>query len=100
MALLCPSEMEEQLERAARLEEERRRVEQEAARLEAERQEAVLAKEALVRQAEDQLKSQEQLVGSGRGRASCQAAVTRLCTICGICSLLHTKSRTFVVFFK
>ncbi|XP_062324828.1 ezrin a [Osmerus eperlanus] len=54
-------EMEEQLERAARLEEERRRVEQEAARLEAERQEAVLAKEALARQAEDQLKSQEQL---------------------------------------
>ncbi|KAK9534118.1 hypothetical protein VZT92_009187 [Zoarces viviparus] len=54
-------ELEEQLDRAMRLEEERRRVEQEAARLEAERMEAVIAKEELVRQAEDQIKSQEQL---------------------------------------
>lgn len=45
-----------------RLEEERRRAEQEAARLEAERMEAIIAKEELERQAEDQLKSQEQLV--------------------------------------
>lgn len=45
-----------------RLEEERRRVEEEAARLEAERMEAIIAKEELARQAEDQLKSQEQLV--------------------------------------
>lgn len=45
-----------------RLEEERRRVEQEAARLEAERMEAIIAKEELARQAEDQQKSQEQLV--------------------------------------
>ena len=45
-----------------RLEEERRRVEQEAARLEAERMEAIIAKEELARQAEDQMKSQEHLV--------------------------------------
>lgn len=44
-----------------RLEEERRRVEQEASRLEAERMEAIIAKEELARQAEDQIKSQEQL---------------------------------------
>ncbi|KAI3367430.1 hypothetical protein L3Q82_026285 [Scortum barcoo] len=54
-------ELREQLERAMRLEEERRRVEQEAARLEAERMEAIIAKEELARQAEDQIKSQEQL---------------------------------------
>ncbi|XP_068436139.1 ezrin a isoform X2 [Clinocottus analis] len=54
-------ELQEQLDRAMRLEEERRRVEQEAARLEAERMEAIIAKEELVRQAEDQIKSQEQL---------------------------------------
>lgn len=47
-----------------RLEEERRRVEQEAARLETERMEAIIAKEELARQAEDQIKSQEQLVGT------------------------------------
>lgn len=46
------------------LEEERRRVEQEAARLEAERMEAIIAKEELARQAEDQLRSQEQLVSA------------------------------------
>lgn len=45
-----------------RLEEERRKVEQEAARLEAERIEAIIAKEELARQAEEQIKSQEQLV--------------------------------------
>ncbi|KAM4625724.1 ezrin a isoform 2-T3 [Polymixia lowei] len=54
-------ELQEQLDRAMRLEEERRRVEQEAARLEAERVEAIIAKEELARQAEDQLKNQEQL---------------------------------------
>lgn len=47
-----------------RLEEERRRVEQEAARLETERMEAIIAKEELARQAEDQLRSQEQLVSA------------------------------------
>ncbi|XP_029348954.1 ezrin a isoform X1 [Echeneis naucrates] len=54
-------ELQEQLDRARRLEEERRRVEQEAARLETERMEAIIAKEELARQAEDQIKSQEQL---------------------------------------
>ncbi|XP_061843634.1 ezrin a [Nerophis lumbriciformis] len=54
-------ELQEQLDRAVRLEEERRKVEQEAARLETERMEAIIAKEELARQAEDQLKSQEQL---------------------------------------
>lgn len=49
-----------------RLEEERRRAEQEAARLEAERMEAIIAKEELSRQAEDQLRSQEQLVSAQR----------------------------------
>ncbi len=47
-----------------RLEEERRRVEQEAARLETERMEAIIAKEELARQAEDQMKSREQLVST------------------------------------
>uniref|UniRef100_A0A674MKH0 Ezrin a n=1 Tax=Takifugu rubripes TaxID=31033 RepID=A0A674MKH0_TAKRU len=56
-----PVELQEQLERAMRLEEERRRAEQEAARLETERMEAIIAKEELARQAEDQLRSQEQL---------------------------------------
>ncbi|XP_069567687.1 ezrin a [Brachyistius frenatus] len=54
-------ELQEQLDRAMRLEEERRRVEQEAARLEAERMEAIIAKEELARQAEDQIKNQEHL---------------------------------------
>lgn len=54
-----------QLDRARQLEEERRKVEQEAARLEAERQVALLAKEELARQAEDQMKNQEQLVSTG-----------------------------------
>uniref|UniRef100_A0AAQ6A0N8 FERM domain-containing protein n=1 Tax=Amphiprion ocellaris TaxID=80972 RepID=A0AAQ6A0N8_AMPOC len=54
-------QLQEQLDRAMRLEEERRRVEQEAARLETERMEAIIAKEELARQAEDQMKSQEQL---------------------------------------
>ncbi|XP_056249394.1 ezrin a [Seriola aureovittata] len=54
-------ELQEQLDRAMRLEEERRRVEQEASRLETERMEAIIAKEELARQAEDQIKSQEQL---------------------------------------
>uniref|UniRef100_A0A8C9SG08 Ezrin n=1 Tax=Scleropages formosus TaxID=113540 RepID=A0A8C9SG08_SCLFO len=53
--------LQEQMERAMKLELERRRVEEEAARLEAERQAALLAKEELARQAEDQMKTQEQL---------------------------------------
>lgn len=61
-----PADLQEQLDRAMRLEEERRRVEQEAARLEAERMEAIIAKEELARQAEEQMKSQEQLVSVQR----------------------------------
>ncbi|XP_062324210.1 ezrin b [Osmerus eperlanus] len=54
-------ELQEQMQRAMQLEQERRRAEDEAARLEAERQLALLAKEELARQAEDQMKSQEHL---------------------------------------
>lgn len=70
---LRPAELQEQLDRAMRLEEERRRVEQEAARLEAERMEAIIAKEELARQAEDQLKSQEQLVSARRSKESSES---------------------------
>ncbi|KAG5277295.1 hypothetical protein AALO_G00115900 [Alosa alosa] len=54
-------DLQEQMQRAMQLEQERRRAEEEAARLEADRQAALLAKEELARQAEDQMKSQEQL---------------------------------------
>lgn len=62
---LWPAELREQLDRAVRLEEERRRAEQEASRLEAERMEAIIAKEELERQTMDQIRSQEQLVSPG-----------------------------------
>lgn len=65
MAFAHCTDLQMQLDRAMRLEEERRKVEQEAARLEAERQAALLAKEELARQAEDQVKNQEQLVSTG-----------------------------------
>uniref|UniRef100_A0AAY4C7Q3 FERM domain-containing protein n=1 Tax=Denticeps clupeoides TaxID=299321 RepID=A0AAY4C7Q3_9TELE len=54
-------DLQEQLDRARHLEEERRRVEEDASRLEAERQAALLAREELARQAEDQMRSQEHL---------------------------------------
>ncbi|XP_028252852.1 ezrin b [Parambassis ranga] len=54
-------ELQDQQQRAMALEHERRRAEEEAARLEAERQAALLAKEELAQQAEQQKKSQEQL---------------------------------------
>lgn len=54
-------DLKDQLDRAIRLEAERRQVEEEAARLEAERQAALRAKEELAKQAEDQIKTQEQL---------------------------------------
>uniref|UniRef100_A0A3B3TK15 Ezrin b n=1 Tax=Poecilia latipinna TaxID=48699 RepID=A0A3B3TK15_9TELE len=57
-------DLQDQLQRAMMLEQERRRAEEEAARLEAERQAALLAKEELARQAESQLKTQEQLLES------------------------------------
>lgn len=65
MTFVHCTDLQMQLDRAVRLEEERRNVEQEAARLEAERQAALLAKEELARQAEDQIKNQEQLVSTG-----------------------------------
>lgn len=69
------------------LEQERRRAEEEAARLEAERQAALLAKEELARQAEDQKKSQEQLVSILMAPCSClnkssAVAQQRLITFC------------------
>ncbi|XP_031437439.1 ezrin b [Clupea harengus] len=54
-------DLQEQMQRAIQLEQERRRAEDEAARLESDRQAALLAKEELARQAEDQMKGQEQL---------------------------------------
>ncbi|XP_060947095.1 ezrin b [Limanda limanda] len=54
-------DLQDQMQRAMMLEQERRRAEDEAARLESERQAALLAKEELARQAEDQKKDQEQL---------------------------------------
>lgn len=59
------AELHDQMQRAIQLEEERRRAEEDAMRLEADRQAALMAKEELARQAEDQLKSQEQLVRKG-----------------------------------
>uniref|UniRef100_A0AAX7SSE1 FERM domain-containing protein n=1 Tax=Astatotilapia calliptera TaxID=8154 RepID=A0AAX7SSE1_ASTCA len=53
--------LQDQVQRAMMLEQERRRAEEEAARLEAERQAALLAKEELARHSEQQKKSQEQL---------------------------------------
>uniref|UniRef100_A0A8C4ZY80 Ezrin b n=1 Tax=Gadus morhua TaxID=8049 RepID=A0A8C4ZY80_GADMO len=58
-------ELQDQVQRAMMLDQERQRASDEAARLEMERQAALLAKEELARQAEDQMKGQEQLV-SGR----------------------------------
>uniref|UniRef100_A0A668ANU1 Ezrin b n=1 Tax=Myripristis murdjan TaxID=586833 RepID=A0A668ANU1_9TELE len=57
-------DLQDQIQRAVMLEQERRRAEDEAARLESERQAALVAKEELARQAEDQIKNQEQLVST------------------------------------
>lgn len=57
------TELSEQIEKALQLEEERKRAQEEAERLEADRVAALRAKEELERQAQDQIKSQEQLVG-------------------------------------
>ncbi|CAL8314302.1 unnamed protein product [Lota lota] len=54
-------DLQDQIQRAMMLDQERQRASDEAMRLETERQAALLAKEELVRQAEDQMKSQEQL---------------------------------------
>ncbi|XP_061774227.1 radixin-like isoform X3 [Nerophis ophidion] len=55
------TELEEQTRKALELEQERQRAKEEAQRLEKERLEAEEAKAALARQAEDQMKTQEQL---------------------------------------
>lgn len=60
---MFPAELSEQIEKALQLEEERRRAQEESERLEADRVAALRAKEELERQAQDQIKSQEQLVG-------------------------------------
>lgn len=55
-------ELEDQTRRALELEQERKRAKEEAERLEKERRNAEEAKAALAKQAEDQMKNQEQLV--------------------------------------
>ena len=59
--MLSPPELQDQIQRALQLEEERKRAQQEAERLESDRLAALRAKEELERQAADQIKSQEQL---------------------------------------
>ncbi|KAM8847518.1 ezrin b [Synchiropus picturatus] len=54
-------DLKDQRERSIKLDAEKKRAEEEAARLEEERQAALLAKEELARQAENQKKSREQL---------------------------------------
>ncbi|KAJ8797180.1 hypothetical protein J1605_017408 [Eschrichtius robustus] len=66
---LCP-ELSDQIQRALTLEEERKRAQAESERLEAERLAALHAKDELERQAADQIKSQEQLVGGTASRCS------------------------------
>ena len=65
--MLSPPELQDQIQRALQLEEERKRAQQEAERLESDRLAALRAKEELERQAADQIKSQEQLVRSPPG---------------------------------
>lgn len=62
---VCPSaELEAQTRLAVELEQERRRAREEAERLDKEKQAAEEAKAELARQAADQQKTQEQLVGA------------------------------------
>lgn len=61
MTCFC-AELEEQTRKALELEQERKRAKEEAERLEKEKQLAEEAKLALVQQAADQMKTQEQLV--------------------------------------
>lgn len=58
------AELEEQTRKALELEQERKRAKEEAERLEKEKQAAEEAKAALVQQAADQMKTQEQLVAT------------------------------------
>lgn len=57
------TDLQDQVERAKVLEKERRTAESEAARLEEMRQAILLEKEKFAREADNQLKSKEQLVG-------------------------------------
>lgn len=71
------AELEEQTRKALELEQERKRAKEEAERLERDRQAAEEAKAALMQQAADQMKTQEQLVGlvwSGLSTVGLQAA--------------------------
>lgn len=58
------AELEQQTRKALELEQERKRAKEEAERLEKEKQAAEEAKVALVQQAADQMKTQEQLVAT------------------------------------
>lgn len=58
------AELEEQTRKALELEQERKRAKEEAERLEKDKQAAEDAKAALVQQAADQMKTQEQLVAT------------------------------------
>lgn len=58
------AELEEQTRKALELERERKRAKEEAERLEKEKQGAEETKAALVQQAADQMKTQEQLVAA------------------------------------
>lgn len=69
--LSAPAELEEQTRRALELEQERKRAKEEAERLEKEKQAAEEAKAALVQQAADQMKTQEQLVATVSTSLSC-----------------------------
>lgn len=68
---LPPAELEEQTRRALELEQERKRAKEEAERLEKDKQAAEEAKAALVQQAADQMKTQEQLVATVSTSLSC-----------------------------
>ena len=58
------TELEEQTRKALELDQERKRAKEEAERLEKERRAAEEAKSAIAKQAADQMKNQEQLVGN------------------------------------
>ena len=64
-------------------------MEEEAARLEAERLEAIVAKEELARQAEDQLKGQEQLVGKAAVVVIIVVVVVVSCSSCSCSIVVH-----------
>lgn len=92
----CPrflplAELEEQTRRALELEQERKRAKEEAERLEKEKQAAEEAKAALVQQAADQMKTQEQLVATVFTSLSCL-------WIMNACGTLQPAVSHFLVF--